>query len=375
MNKDERLSQFDSWRPVLERCLEKLRDEVGFLLKREGIAIHLLSGRVKSRESLRYKLSRPDKTYKTLWNVSDLIGLRITVYFEDTIERIAQVIEGSLPVDFSKSTDKFRIKDHGTFGYRSLHYVSALPANREFETPLPPEFRFEIQIRTVLQDAWAEVEHDLGYKSLRYKSESFVPSGIRRRFSRIASLLEIVDEEFVSIRRELDAHEQSARTALSDPSKPVAIDGVSLKSVLDEGGVRALDREVAGVLGKDLAEEVFFPEYLLKLLRLAGLKTTADLLSAIEKHGPRVPGIIPPYFEFTKRAWQLTVNSIDRVYRGYGLFFLAHVTVILSHHLEIDKVSQLASIYRELDYPDDEKSAREVAGGLFAALKETLNGA
>lgn len=90
--------------------------------------------------------------------------------------------------------------------------------------PPHPDFRLEIQIRTALQHAWAEVEHDLGYKA-----QDAVPELIRRRFNRIASLLEIADQEFVSIRREL-LHYQAAVRAELVQGQSLPLDAVSLDS-------------------------------------------------------------------------------------------------------------------------------------------------
>src|SRR6185503_1723451 len=67
---------------------------------------------------------------------------------------------------------------------------------------------FEVQIRSILQHAWAEIEHDIGYKSPRALS---YPT--RRSFARLASLLELADIEFTRLRAEVRADEERDRHA------------------------------------------------------------------------------------------------------------------------------------------------------------------
>lgn len=78
------------------------------------------------------------------------------------------------------------------FGYCSVHYVVEMSQKRLnlYEHQAYEGLKCEIQIRSVLQHAWAEIEHDLGYKS-----EIAIPKRIRRNFSRLAGLLEIADKE------------------------------------------------------------------------------------------------------------------------------------------------------------------------------------
>ncbi len=132
--------------------------------------------------------------------------------------------------------------------------------------------------------------------------------------------------------------------------------------------MRTLDEKLAALLGKPLSGRLFFPQYLVRMLRLSGLATTAALHEALDRHRDRVLEIVPRYFAFTDRAWALTARDIAAVDRAYSLFFLAHVAILAGDELGISKVGKLAEVYRELDYPDDERTAHEVASAIAAAL-------
>jgi len=348
---------------------ERLQAELGALLAERGIEVHLVSGRVKSEASLRRKLGRPDRTYAALWDVTDLVGLRVTTYFEDAIDEVARAVEERFQVDFEHSIDKLRVKDQGRFGYRSLHYVCGLPGEPTGAPALPAAFRFEIQLRTVLQHAWAEVEHDLGYQA----PES-VPENVRRRFSRVAGLLEIADQEFVSIRRDLERYAREVRDGLALPGRPFPLDVVSLKALASSPEVREVDEEVATLVGRPISDELFFPEYLVRMLRLSGHATSEDLQASLRRNRAHVTALVRPYFEFTRVQWKLAARNLERVQRGYGLFFLSHSAILRSRELEISKVEKLTQLYRELDYPDDERAARRFASGLLAALQPAEEG-
>lgn len=351
------LDEFLNHRPALDRLRQQLIDRLGQALERAGIKVHSLSSRLKEPESLRHKLMRPDKTYHCLWDVTDLMGLRATTYFEDNIGAVAAVIENCFEVDFRHTQDRLAHRDVSSFGYRSLHYVCA--PNGEELLGLPAKFRFEIQVRTILQHAWAEIEHDLGYKA-----SDTTPEAIRRRFTRIAGLLELVDEEFVSIRRELERYEASLG---SDPGE-FALDRLSLNSLVHSSALGEVDEEVARVLQRPLSEELFFPEYLLKMLRLAGFRKARPVLQALEQYRSSLVSMVQPYFEFTREAWKLSSTDLESVPRGYCLFFLCHCVILDSAILEHNKVAKLAHFYRELDYPEDEEAAMGVAAGLVEHL-------
>lgn len=343
--------EFEERREAFSELGAKLEVQLRELLTKAAVPVQFVTWRLKSASSLSHKLARPEKTYRQLWDVTDLVALRVATYFEDHVEQVSRLIEQHFRVDFTHSADMTK-----PAGYRSVHYVCIA------EGAPHPEFRFEIQLRTVLQHAWAEVEHDLGYKV-----DDAMPEAIRRRFSRVAGLLEIADQEFVSIRRELATSRDEARATLAK-SGALPIDLVSLDALIRQPPIEALDREVAQALSAGFAAEPFFPGYLVKLLRLAGLETTRDVVAAVAQHGPAVKGALGKYFEFARRSLGFAPESIGQVQRGYSLLFIALLSVIRGDALAINKVARLTRLYLETDFPGDERKAQRIAGELVGAL-------
>ncbi|MDP1829659.1 MAG: hypothetical protein Q8L48_40715 [Archangium sp.] len=345
------LEEYETHRAALSAVGTRLDAELRELLAKSGVPVQFVTWRLKTPASLAHKLARPEKTYRQLWDVTDLVALRVATYFEDHLEQVSRLIEQHFRVDFTHSADKTK-----PAGYRSIHYVCSLAGAPH------ADFRFEIQLRTVLQHAWAEVEHDLGYKV-----DDAMPEAIRRRFSRVAGLLEIADQEFVSIRRELAASRDEARATVAK-SGALPIDLVSLDALIRQPAIEALDREVATALSIPFDDGSFFPDYLVKLLRLAGLETTRDVVAAVAAQGPAVKGALGKYFEFSKRALGFAPESIGHVQRGYSLLFVALLSVIRGDALAINKVARLSRLYLETDFPGDERKAQRVAGELVSSL-------
>src|SRR5207245_894550 len=84
------------------------------------------------------------------------------------------------------------------FGYRSVHLIVKVRTEDAFgDRQLLETLWFELQIRSVLEHAWAEIEHEI-----RYKSGVDYPPPALRRLSSLAGVLEMLDREFVLLRRE-----------------------------------------------------------------------------------------------------------------------------------------------------------------------------
>lgn len=348
--------------PALRARVPALRDEVAAVLGAgTGLKLHSVTARLKTPESLAAKLARPDRSYRDLWDVTDLVGIRVITYFQDDVEAVGRAVEERLPITLEHSIDKRRRADASTFGYRSLHYVCELGAA---DDAVPAGARFEIQVRTVLEHAWAEIEHDLGYKA-----QHELPVALRRRFSRIASLLEIADHEFTAVRQELHDYSSKLPERLAG-GDDVRIDRLSLGPLLEQPLVRDIDAAIAERLRRPLDEAPFFPDYLARMLVLSGIERANEALELLSARRDRVLALVEPYFTFAAREWLLSPAKMDSIRRGYSLFFLAHVALLQSPLLGISKADRLARFYGELDYPDDPRAAQRVAGALLAAFQE-----
>ncbi|MBX7194654.1 MAG: hypothetical protein K1X94_21545 [Sandaracinaceae bacterium] len=368
MSHEEILRDYHAHAEALSDAARRLELELREVLDRSGLDVQFVSSRLKAEESLRKKLARPDKTYRRLWDVTDLVGVRVATYFEDSIGEVARLVEERFAVDYRHSVDKLRARDHGSFGYRSVHYVCAFTGDRA----LGADARFEIQIRTALQHAWAEVEHDLGYKALVDGAGSgereTVPAEIRRRFSRVASLLEIADQEFVSIRSDLRRYRDRVREESAAGARGLPIDALSLDAVARAPGVESLDRTLAERLGKERSDELFFPGYLVRMLAHAGLTTTSAVHAAVAEHGAQLLDVVVPYFVFARRELGLDVDDLPAIQRGYSLLFVAHRAIVRGPELGLSKVARLTRMYAELDFNGDERRAHEIASALVTAL-------
>jgi putative GTP pyrophosphokinase len=269
-------ADYDALAVTLLAFAERLESLVQDLLLAEGIRTHSVICRVKSKASCVRKLQKSGGE-RQLSSLTDILGIRIITYFQDEVDAAAQVIEHEFLIDSANSVNKSAALAPDRFGYRSLHYVCQMSGSRSGL----PEYRdygkilFEIQIRSILQHAWAEIEHDLGYKS-----EAAVPKAVRRRFSRLAGLLELGDEEFVGIRDELALHQADSTETIGSGDLNVDIDQDSLYSFVETSRqIEALDIEVARAMKRPMPDEIMrgFIGKQVEQLTSVGFHTIAEI--------------------------------------------------------------------------------------------------
>ena len=198
-------------------------EKIDGIVAESGVRTFSSQHRVKSEKSLAGKMVRNEGWYDRLTDLTDLVGARIICYFSDDIDRLGELIEKNFVIDWGECSDKRKLIEANSFGYLSMHYIGSLPKSDEYPEELC-RWRFEIQIRTMLQHVWSDIEHDLGYKS-----EFGVPRAVLRGFARVSALLELADDEFVRIRDVMQEHTESVRKSIiEDTAADVPIDMVSL---------------------------------------------------------------------------------------------------------------------------------------------------
>lgn len=277
------LREYDDRRELFQDLAATCEGLIRQLLQVQEIEFHSVNGRVKDKVKLHEKLTREGKNYKKLAEVTDVVGIRVITHFESEIDNIGSLLEGEFDIDKDNSVDKRQILAPDRFGYLSVHYVCSLTPRRLTlkENQRFRNLKFEIQVRSILQHAWAEIEHDLGYKS-----DHEVPRPIRRRFSRIAGLLEIADQEFAAIRNELHKYESEVETAVKTAPGDVGIDNISLKTICEQNVVvRGIDEELAkNIRAKVKEDNASILPLLSKGLPSIGINTVEQLIEALKKH-------------------------------------------------------------------------------------------
>lgn len=171
-------------------------------LKRNQIKVHSVQHRAKDASSFGRKAAIPSdidpnrpKYDQPITQITDLAGIRIITQVLGTLPEIDKLLHSEFVI--LEQSDKGReLIERERFGYQSIHYLVRINPGR---ARLAEYERFqstvvEIQVRTILQHAWAEIEHDI-----QYKSSTAIPEEIRRRFMALAGMLEIADREFQAI--------------------------------------------------------------------------------------------------------------------------------------------------------------------------------
>lgn len=246
-------------------------------LEASRINVHSIEGRAKlvasfGRKAITPKEESPSgqpKYERPLDEITDLAACRVITFFLKNVDEVGSVIHEQFEVLERANRSAF-LRGGERLGYESVHFVVRLHPDR-LKWPEYSKYRglrAEIQVRTILQHAWAEIEHDMQYKSVEA-----LPVEIRRRFLALAGMIEIGDREFQAI---ADAHNvlrvEAQRLIAEGRLDEVELTPESLKDFLDRK------------FGPDGRMSDFSYSYTARNLKRMGFKNLAQLNECIKPY-------------------------------------------------------------------------------------------
>ena len=232
----ELLDAYHKELPRMKQLSEQASSLLQAALHEQNIELNTFERRVKTEESLAGKLEKKGYKYRTLYDITDVVGIRVVTYYTDDVDKVAAIAKQIFDVDWKNSVDK-RKHQLNSFGYLSLHYICYLK-----EGPLRT-IPFEIQMRTALQHVWSAIEHDIGYKGAVKLPPEFV-----RQFSRLAGMLEMADDEFSRLRTTMTEYRRQVQSLVkSGHFSEVSLSSDSFSQFLELKPFQRLNQRIAAV--------------------------------------------------------------------------------------------------------------------------------
>lgn len=216
----DRLSSTIEWykekKDLYARFSNLVLNKIKMALDERNIVIAYSSAREKEVESLQekcqrttYDRSKGKYVYKYTDprnQITDFAGVRIVAYLNSDIHTIRSAVEAIFSIDMDNSVDKLKQMQENEVGYLSMHYIISLK-DVSYEERMYKGLKCEVQIRTLLQDAWAQIFHDRYYKSNVDLIE--MTPDLKRRTNLIAGSLELLDEQINALVNQYDAFSTS----------------------------------------------------------------------------------------------------------------------------------------------------------------------
>ncbi|GEP39979.1 GTP pyrophosphokinase [Nocardioides psychrotolerans] len=197
--------EYAAQQPALVEAGQQYVALVTAILDEAGINYLSVSGRTKGVQSFAKKAAKNvdgQLVYTDpLREITDQIGVRVITYVHSDVDAVADLLGDQVVVKDDRDMGQ-ETASQGRFGYASRHLLIELDAVRESDRAYAAlRGRVaQVQVRTVLQHAWAEFEHDIRYKGDVPAEHAW---DLDRRFTLAAGLLELADREFSTIRERL----------------------------------------------------------------------------------------------------------------------------------------------------------------------------
>ena len=323
--------------PVYEKLLSIVLERLRQCLNENHLRIAGLESRIKTEDSLTNKLELKGYKYKIINDITDIVGMRVITFFSDEVDVISALVEKMFEIDWDNSVDKRKMLEIDRFGYMSLHYICRIPEAMYHDPDMPQlnQIRFELQMRSMLQHMWANMYHDMGYKS-----DVEIPKEYQRNMNRLAGMLELADEQFSRIRKEINNYRRNVQSLVASGNfDEVPLDGDTFRSYLGLKPFHRLAEKIAGINQAELYEDSLLPYY--NVLLHMGMRTIGDI-ERIRK-------------EYTDGAYQLALiqlagTGLDIVASSVALQNICIVAILKQGFGEGGLVRLFAALFGENDY-------------------------
>ncbi|QMW06362.1 RelA/SpoT domain-containing protein [Spirosoma foliorum] len=232
--------------------------------------VHSVRYRIKDEEHLiekiiRKRIEKPDriidiKNYTT--EITDLVGLRAIHLFKEDWKPIHDVIdqtwnlketakayirEGDNEVYRQAFTDQGLSVEVHKRGYRSIHYITITkPAKIEFFT--------EIQVRTIFEEGWSEIDHSVRYP---YELDNLLYKEFSSILNRLAGMSDEMGTFINLLRAEITANKEKILSNQQEIER--------LQAILDKPEITQEDKNEI----KEVIKYVTLPGYYPKISELA----------------------------------------------------------------------------------------------------------
>lgn len=239
--------------------------------------IHAVTSRAKELKSLIGKIvekSAKEEHYESLEDITDLCGVRVITNMASDVDLIAEEIRKLGFIIDDNNYKDHRDKEPNDFGYLSLHLVLSVGEgfSKFDDYDSVKGLKAEVQIRSILQHAWAEMEHSFGYKS-----KDKLPKHLKRYVNRLSAVLESADLDFVKLKAEKDEY-------LANSKKQIEVDALNIGNLIAGNDVM---NEIRAMLWTKY--QVAFSirknyETIFKKLEFFKIGTIKDLEDVLSKH-------------------------------------------------------------------------------------------
>ena len=285
---------YERYRPTYEKNLMRLQKNIRKLLLKTDINFNI-KYRLKSFDSYFQKILRYRQKGIDPLIINDVIGLRIICPFLEDVEQVEDLLRSNFKV--IEIEHKHAHKAVTEFSYEAVHLTLELP-EENFNGFIPYSGQTcEIQLRTILQDAWAEVEHELIYKA----NFSLLNEPIKRKLASLNATLTLSDIIFQEI-RDYQKEIQILREKCHD-SMTEKISFPNGSSVPGNGKEQPPAEIPKGIISRSKIEKQLF-----------------DALEAHSQH--RYKTAIQIYTQILKQRLKPPIRSIIYNHRGMAYFVM-----------------------------------------------------